>query len=278
MATRVPSAANARRASRQGYRRAIHQTPYSPQRGRPRLQASPSPRQLIPKPWFRSGTGTLSRPASASVTHLHSEFAGLSAEIARDALLAKSRSRNATSGHTALFAEAGTVWIRELHQARHPPPNGYSLYLIKGTATTCRGRRRSAMRIRSVVMPRWHRSRITAAIGVVALVVAAGVLGYIIGHGHRGSVFTVGPGILYATPSEGTAYLGANEHLNRQPTGFAYSFSPGSTWIDANGSIQQSSRPSCVSYYHAVRVKSMEAVRFPLPGGGSMGTVVWVQC
>lgn len=127
-------------------------------------------------------------------------------------------------------------------------------------------------------MSRWPVWRLTTAAGVVALVVAAGVLGYIIGHGNRGSVFTTGPGIVYAAPTEGTAYLGANEPLNRQPTGFAYSFPPGLTWIDANGSMHQRSRPSCVPYYHAVHVKSMEAVMYPIAGGGSMGTVVWVQC
>jgi hypothetical protein len=41
----------------------------------------PPPRQLSPKPWFRSGAGTLKRPVPASVAHLHSETAGLSAEM-----------------------------------------------------------------------------------------------------------------------------------------------------------------------------------------------------
>jgi hypothetical protein len=127
------------------------------------------------------------------------------------------------------------------------------------------------------VLSRLAGSRITLAVGVVALVVVAGALGYIIGHGNRGSVVTVGPGIVYATPS-GTAYLGANEPLNRQPTGFAYLFPPSLTWIDANNSIPQGSRPSCAPDYHAVHVKSMEAVRYPIADGGSMATVVWVQC
>ena len=48
----------------------------------------PSPRPPSPEPWFRSGAGTLQRPATASVAHLHSEIAGLSAGIARDALVA----------------------------------------------------------------------------------------------------------------------------------------------------------------------------------------------
>jgi hypothetical protein len=116
------------------------------------------------------------------------------------------------------------------------------------------------------------------AVGVVALVVAAGTIGYFIGHGNRGSVFTVGPGIVHAAPTEGTAWLGADEPLNRQATGFAYSFPPGLTWIDANGSMHTGSRPSCVPYYHAVRVKRMEAVMYPIEGGGLMGTVVWVEC
>jgi hypothetical protein len=121
-------------------------------------------------------------------------------------------------------------------------------------------------------------SKVTLAIGVVAAVIAACALGYVVGHSKRGSGFTVGPGIVYATPSEGTAYLGAHEPLNRQPTGFAYLFPRGLTWIDANGSVHQGSRPPCVPYYHAVHVKSMEAVMYTIAGGGSMGTVVWVQC
>ncbi|MHB8694305.1 MAG: hypothetical protein ACYDHH_23950 [Solirubrobacteraceae bacterium] len=112
-----------------------------------------------------------------------------------------------------------------------------------------------------------------------ALVVAVGALGYAIGHGNRGSVFTVEPGLVYATPTGGTAYLGANQPLNRQPRGFAYSY-PGSNvpWVDANGTVNEGSpRPSCVPYYHAVRVKSMEAVKFPI-AGGYQGTVLWVRC
>ena len=61
------------------------------QRGRPRVRAVRRPRPLRPEPWFRSRAGTLTRPAPASVAHLHSEIAGLSAEIARDALVATRR-------------------------------------------------------------------------------------------------------------------------------------------------------------------------------------------
>lgn len=127
-------------------------------------------------------------------------------------------------------------------------------------------------------MSRWPESRVALAVAVVALVLAAGALGYVLGHGNRGSVFRIGPGIVYATPNEGTAYLGAHQRLNRAPTGFAYTFPPDLTWVDANGAIHDASRPSCVPYYHAVQVKRMEAVMYPLEGGGSMGTVAWVQC
>jgi hypothetical protein len=116
------------------------------------------------------------------------------------------------------------------------------------------------------------------AVGVVSLVAAAGVLGYVIGHGNRGSAFTVDSGTVYATPSSGTAYLGANEPLNRQPTGFAYECPAKVAWIDANGTIQEGSQhPPCVPYQHAVRVRSMEAVKFPI-GDGYQGTVFWVHC
>ena len=112
----------------------------------------------------------------------------------------------------------------------------------------------------------------------VVLVVAAGVLGDVIGHGRRESAFITGPGIIYATPSGGTAYIGAGEPLNRQPRGFAYLYPSGSvSWIDATGTVHQSSRPACVPYDHAVRVSRMEAVRFPI-AGGDMGTVLWVRC
>jgi len=137
---------------------------------------------------------------------------------------------------------------------------------------------RRCLRIRSLAVALLPRPKITAAVVIFALVAATGAIGYVIGHGNRGSVFTVGPGLVYATPTEGTAYVGANEPLNRQPTGFAYSFPPGLPWIDADGSMHDGSRPSCVPYYHAVRVKRMEAVMYPIEGGGSMGTVVWVEC
>lgn len=91
-------------------------------------------------------------------------------------------------------------------------------------------------------------------------------------------MFKVGPGIVYATPSEGTAYIGVNEPLKHQPYGVAYKFSPNTTWLDSTGGIHDGSRPSCVPYYHAVRVRRMEAVTYPIDGGTAEGTVVWVKC
>lgn len=98
-----------------------------------------------------------------------------------------------------------------------------------------------------------------------------GLAGWAIGHNHAsGAEFKVEPGTVMATPSEGTAYLGADRQ-------FAYSFPPDMPWIDADGVIHGGGRPTCVSYYHAVRVKNMEAVIYPMEGG-SAGTVLWVQC
>jgi hypothetical protein len=122
--------------------------------------------------------------------------------------------------------------------------------------------------------PSWIR---WAACAVV-LMLGTGLAGWAIGRHHESSSeFKVEPGIVYATPYEGTAYLGADQQLNRQPNGIAYSFPPDIAWIDANGVIHFGGRPACVPYYHAVRVKNMEAVSYPIAGASSF-TVLWVQC
>jgi hypothetical protein len=128
-------------------------------------------------------------------------------------------------------------------------------------------------------MHRPPRSWISLAVGVVVLMLGSGVAGWAIGH-HRSnsSEFKVAPGTVYLTPSGGTAYLGANQSLNRQPRGIAYSLPPIMSWDDANGATNDG-HPTCIPFYHAVRVKRMEAVIWPLPdGGGRSGTVLWVQC
>ena len=112
--------------------------------------------------------------------------------------------------------------------------------------------------------------------GVLGLILVAGVVGWVIGRSNRSSRLTVEAGIVYATPSGGTAYLGAGQPLNRQPTGFAYYFGRGTPWIDVNDATHTGGqRPPCVPYYHAVRVKRMEAVFDPVSGTGS---IMWVQC
>lgn len=132
--------------------------------------------------------------------------------------------------------------------------------------------------IRSAIMTRRSRLWISLAVGVLVLMLAAGVTGWAVGHDHSSSShFKVAPGIAYAAPSGGTAYLGANQPLSGQPTGFAYSVPPVMSWDDANGTINDG-HPACMPYYHAVHVKRMEAVIYPLPDGGSTGSVVWVQC
>lgn len=115
---------------------------------------------------------------------------------------------------------------------------------------------------------------------IVVLLLATGVAGWAIGHsGRTSSVFRVEPGIVYATPSGGTAYLGASQPLNRQPTGIAYSFPADIKWFDATGTINDGGQPACIRYYRATRVTKMGAVIYPYPGGGGFsGTVVWVQC
>lgn len=111
---------------------------------------------------------------------------------------------------------------------------------------------------------------------VVALFVA-GVVGYVIGHQNRGPTFRVASGIVYATPTGGTAYLGPHQPLNRAPKGFAYFFPPSLASITPTGAITDGQRPQCVPYYHAVRIKKMEAVLYPI-AGGYQGTILWVQC
>lgn len=125
-------------------------------------------------------------------------------------------------------------------------------------------------------MSRLARMRIVLVAGVLGLILVAGLVGWLIGRSNRSSQLKVDAGLVYATPSGGTAYLGAKQPLNRQPTGFAYYVPPGMAWIDANGAMHQGGqRPPCVPYDQAVRVKKMEAVFDPVSGTGS---IRWVQC
>jgi hypothetical protein len=116
--------------------------------------------------------------------------------------------------------------------------------------------------------------RLLAWLAVVVL--AAGVGGYLIGH--HGSATVTGPGIADESSGTGTAYVGADEALNKVPSGFAYALPEDVTWSDPSGGLHQGGRPSCLPLAKAVRVKDIEAVQFAVPGGVTTGTVVWVQC
>jgi hypothetical protein len=111
------------------------------------------------------------------------------------------------------------------------------------------------------------------------VVVAVAVVAYLAGHRGTSSTVTVtGPGIGDLGSGSGTAYVGANEPLNKSPYGFAYSMPGDINWSDANGGLHQGGRPSCLPVAKAVRLKNIEAIQFTIPGGVTTGTVIWVQC
>ncbi len=110
------------------------------------------------------------------------------------------------------------------------------------------------------------------------MVVLVGVGGFVIGRHWQTSNVITSPGIAYSSPGGGTAYLGADQPLDRPPSGFAYLMPADLTWIDSAGTIHDSSHPSCLPYYHADRVPSMEVTKVPLGGGGYTGTVILVTC
>jgi hypothetical protein len=113
-----------------------------------------------------------------------------------------------------------------------------------------------------------------------AVIVAVGVVGYLIGHGRRSATVTnTGPGLAISSDGDGTAYfLGAHQPLSEATAGFAYRLPQRVQWTDASGTIHEGSRPSCLPLDRAVRVKDMEAVQFTIPPGVSTGIVVWVRC
>jgi hypothetical protein len=122
-------------------------------------------------------------------------------------------------------------------------------------------------------------SRRTTLAAWVAVVIAVGVVGYLVGEHRSSSTVTVtGPGIADLARGSGTAYVGANEPLNRQPYGFAYSIPSDLSWSDSSGSLHEGGRPSCLPSAKAVHVKDIEAVQFATPDGATTGTVLWVQC
>jgi hypothetical protein len=122
------------------------------------------------------------------------------------------------------------------------------------------------------------RVSITLLAWLAVVVLAAGVGGYLIGHHHSATITVTGPGIANASSGTGTAYVGADEALDKAPSGFAYSLPEDVNWSDSSGALHQGGRPSCLPLAKAVRVKDIEAVQFAVPGGATTGTVVWVQC
>ena len=127
-----------------------------------------------------------------------------------------------------------------------------------------------------------QKTRITV-LAWIAVTIAVGVLAYLIGVNHSGSstVTVTGPGIAdsFGDGSGGTAYVGADEPLNKQPYGFAYSIAAKDlTWSDSSGTLHFGGPPPCLPFGKAVRVKDMEAVQVTIPQGTTTGTVVWVQC
>jgi hypothetical protein len=79
----------------------------------------PSTQPLSPEPWFRAGAGTRQTPAPASIAHLHSKIAGLSAGIARDLLLAISASLHLVD---LLVLGADVVEDLQFHGSRADKP------------------------------------------------------------------------------------------------------------------------------------------------------------
>lgn len=126
-------------------------------------------------------------------------------------------------------------------------------------------------------MTRSRRHTSLLALAVVAAILGAGAVGYIAGRSHHDPAFKVGTGIVYVTPSEGTAYYGTTPAETQNPNGFAYRLPPGVAWIDSEGTFHDGGAPSCMPFYRTSRV-TMGTVKFPLPGGSTIGTVLWVRC
>lgn len=111
---------------------------------------------------------------------------------------------------------------------------------------------------------------------VLVLLVGAG--GFVAGRNWQTGNVISSPGIADASPGGGTAYIGAHQPLNRQPSGSAYLLPSHVTWIDSTGTMHEGSQPSCLPYYHAERVTSIEVTKVPLGGGAYTGTVILVRC
>ena len=113
-----------------------------------------------------------------------------------------------------------------------------------------------------------HRFRVLILGSIVAGLVAAGVIGYVIGHGGS-RILTVRPGTVYETSDEGTANAGGVNYALPAPGNI--------TWLDSEGTFHDGSRPPCIPLGKASQVV-LATVAYPNNAAGTPGAVVWVRC
>lgn len=110
-----------------------------------------------------------------------------------------------------------------------------------------------------------HRLAGRLSIGVVGALalVAAGLIGYVLGHQHN-QVVTVRRGVVYAAASQATV----------QSSGWDYDVPLDVPWFDAQGTLHYGGRPSCLPPY---RQSSIVFGSVDVSGIGAR-SVVWVRC
>jgi hypothetical protein len=114
------------------------------------------------------------------------------------------------------------------------------------------------------------RSRWPLLLGTFVALVAAGALGYAIGHHRSSAGFRIRTGMATLVEGgEGTVSFARDD---------ADGLNPGIRWIDGDGSVHEGGSPSCLRPGHERRV-TVGTVIYPLPfGGGHDQAVVWVSC
>ena len=113
-----------------------------------------------------------------------------------------------------------------------------------------------------------HRSLpLTAFASVLVGLLAAGTIGYVIGHvGPR--TIAVRTGTVYETSNEGTANADGFNYALPAPLNIS--------WVDSEGTIHNGSQPPCIHLGKASRAV-FATVTYPI-AGTTQGTVVWVRC
>jgi hypothetical protein len=113
-----------------------------------------------------------------------------------------------------------------------------------------------------------HRSRsLTVFASFLAGLLAAGVIGYVIGRGSPRTI-TVRTGTVYETSNEGTANADGFNYALPAPVNI--------TWVDFEGTIHDGSQPPCIHLGKASRVV-FATVTYPI-AGSTQGRVIWVRC